>query len=112
MKKKILFSLVIIIGVFALVGCGSNMVGKYSIYTVSEGKTTFKEDQLKTLGVDYKLEVKSDKTAVMKLAGEEYKMKYNDKYFITKNDKTKYTFKDGKIIFAKDNMKMVFKKDN
>lgn len=112
MKKKILFSLVIIIGVFALVGCGTNMVGKYSIYEVSEGKTTFKADQLKTLGVDYKLEVKADKTAVMKLDGEKYTMKYNDKYFTTKNDKTKYTFKDGKIIFSKDNTKMIFKKEN
>lgn len=110
MKKKILFGLVILLSVFTLVGCGKSIAGKYELYTAKSGETKFTAKQIKSLGINYTLEVKSNNKATMKLGSEKMEMTYDDKYFKYKGEKTKYTYKDGKITFGDDSMEMTFKK--
>ena len=108
--KKILLCLVVFLGVFALVGCGKNIAGKYELYEAKSGETVFNADQIKSLGIKYTLDVKSNGKATMDLAGEKMNMTYDDKYFTYKGEKQKYTYKNGKITFAANGVEMTFKK--
>lgn len=102
--KKVLLVL-LLISIFILTSC-SSMSGKYEIIEIKDGNTTFKND------LNYSLIIKSNKTAILKM-DEEIKLKYNDKYFYSKDDNTdriNYTFENNKIILEIDDMKLVFKK--
>lgn len=110
--KKILLGLVVVCSIFVLAGCGVNkdMIGTYKGIEITEGKTTYNEALLDKLGVTVSLEVKSDGTAVLNLAGDKTKLKYDSKYFKDGNSKSKYTYKNGKITMTSDETRMVFRK--
>ena len=132
MKKKtifvILISLVLIAGLFSLTGCGNNdtnsevksqTTSKEGLYELSElksGDTKYTAKQWKDMTtMEYSLELKSDKTAIITMKykknmdGEDTKdleyYTYDDEYFYgTNNNGTterkkyfKYELKDGTL---------------
>lgn len=111
--KKILFLLVIICTIFIFTGCDKyNMIGNYKIVEVIEGETIIKGSELKDKKIDYTLKIKSDNTAVLTI-NESIKLKYNDKYFYSindKNDRILYSHKDNRITLDVDELKLVFEK--
>lgn len=117
MKKKVFLSLLVVVSLFFVVGCGkkdSNMAGKYTMVEMKEGSTSYNAELLKQLEIEYTLEVKDDKTAVMDVLGVKQNLTYDDKYFTAKDDgedsKISYTYKNGKITLKQDDMQMIFEK--
>lgn len=113
MKKRLLFLLVIICTIFIFTGCDkSTMTGNYKIVEVVENDTTIKGNELKDKKIDYTLKVKSDKTAILNI-NESMKLKYDDKYFYSindKNDKILYSYENNRITLNVDELKLVFEK--
>ena len=112
--KRLLLCFVVLCSVFLLAGCGSvnkDMVGTYKGIEMTEGDTTYDEKTLDTLGVSFTLEVKDDGTAILDLAGDKTKLKYDSKYFSDSESKSKYTFKDGVLTISSEDASMVFKKN-
>ena len=66
---------------FVLVGCGKNdIVGKYTLESMTMGGETLKAADLKELGGTATIEFKKDGTGVMDLFGEKQNFKYDKKY--------------------------------
>ncbi len=116
MKNKklvigIAIAAVVIIAVLAIVLTkGSSIVGKYNLESMTMGGETIKAAQLKELGGTATIEFKKDGTGVMNLFGDKTKFKYDKKYIIVDKEKSKYTYKDGKITMSEDGTKIVFTK--
>ena len=116
--KKVLLSLFIVACLFVVTGCGSkkssaNMAGTYKLVEMKEGETTISADLLKTVGIEYKLTVKDDKTATLDMGDTKQSLKYDDKYFYAADSeamKMSYTFKNGKITMKQDDSSMTFEK--
>ena len=125
MKKKIvifgLIALILVTGLFVLTGCGDNnsKEGLYELVEVKDKSATFTAKELKDLTtMEYSLELKSDKTAVMTLKYKENMdgqdmtdtdyYTYDDEFFYgTNNEGTtegkkyfKYELKDGKLYLS------------
>ena len=118
MKKKLLFLCVLLLSVFVVVGCDKSnnkkeIVGKYDIVEAIEGETTIKGGDLEKYGIKYTLTVKSNGTAFLVVDDDKETLKYDDKYFYTKenkSDKVPYTYSKGKLTLSEDGLSMIFKK--
>ena len=117
MKKRFLFLIVLISSIFIITGCiNKNMIGEYNIYEIRSSKKDVKgvsSKDVKKYKFNYYLKVNKDRTAILKVDGEETKLKYDDKNFYIvkdKSDKVSYTFDGKELILNIEEAKLVFRK--
>ena len=116
--KKVLSVLCVLVLVVMLTACGKKtMVGTYKLIEMEANGEKADAKMLETLGIKMELVVNDDKTAVLKMDGEQdEKLTYNDKEFIGKDEETgedmsiSYTLDGKKLTLSKDGEKMVFEK--
>ena len=117
MKKRLVLLLVLVSSIFVLTGCiNKNMFGEYNIYEIKSSEKGVKgvsSKEKKKYKFDYYLKVNEDKTALLKIDGEETKLKFDEKYFYIvndKSDKVSYTFDGKELTLNIEKAKLVFRK--
>ena len=91
----------------------SNISGMYNLIEMSQADKTYSEeeiDALKTLGLTVTLELKEDKTGVLKLYGEEMNLTYDRNNMTINEGSAPYTFDGSTIKMEQNGNKLVFKK--
>ena len=111
--KRILLGLFIIVCLIFITGCGKkvNITGKYKLVEIVDGNTTISSELLKATGYEYKLEVKKDKTAILKMGNNKQKLKYDKKYFYLSSGKAVYSYDKGTLILKDSKSSMTFEKE-
>ena len=98
-----------------LTACGNEKYGVYKLIELSDGVETYNSKLLKTLGIEYELELKDETSAVLKTDDETINLIYNDKEFIMQNinaveNKIPYEMNGNRITIMESGTKMVFEK--
>lgn len=109
--KKVLAVVLALVLVLSLTACGSkdSIVGTWKITAMTEdgkdalGSQGFTLAEIEAKGIYFGLEAKSDKTAVMKIAGEDSNLKWDDKAIYDDKDSSSYEVKDGVLTITGDN---------
>ena len=137
MKKKVVVFLLISIFILSITGCSlpkifNNKnskvetinkkkekikkeelpVGKFSLISMNTNYKKYNEeelDSLKKVGVEVTMEVKEDKTAILKLFNKTQDLKYDENYFYTSDDKISYIYSEGVLKISNDNQLLSFK---
>ena len=113
--KKILSVLCVLVVAFMLTACGSK-TGTYKLVSMESAEMKLTAEDLEKYGMTMELIIKDDKNAVLKAAGEEKQLTYDDKNFTGKNEETgedesiPYTLEGNTLTLTQDGEKMVFKK--
>ena len=113
MKRKIIFSLIVVCFCLLFTGCTSEnnttaMVGNYKLYAIKQGKKTYTKDILKKEKYTGSLIIKKDGTGTMTLRDKKYSITYDKEYFSFKdvdgpNSKKEYSYRDDKVNIKIDN---------
>lgn len=136
MKKRIISFLLIMIMVFSLSGCNTtkkiqsetnkknntvnkqekkkiekNIAGTYTLIEMKGESQSYTKEDLKTLkdnGLEVKLELKEDKTAVLDLFGTKQDLKYDSNYFYSGEEKITYSYDNGILKLVNNNQSLTF----
>lgn len=125
--KKLLIVLFLVTSIFIVTGCkknnntvknsnetkGINIAGKYELTSIdsSEEKYTSEDiENIKELGYEVSLELKTDKRGVLNIFGEVQNVTYDAKYIYTDDDKIPFTFKKNVLKMMSDKNTLIFKK--
>ena len=126
--KKFLIIVVLLASIFVMTGCkknnqvknnntnstkGINIAGKYELHSIDGSKEKYTSDDvnnIKELGYEVTLELKTDKTGVLDIFGEVQNVKYDGSFIYTDEDKIKYTIKKNVLKMYSDNNTLIFNK--
>lgn len=86
------------------------IVGNYEIIELKDKEVIYDKKTIESLEIEYSFEVKKDKTAIIKIDGEERNLTYDDNYFKNGKEKISYTYKDGKLVLFDEITSLTFKK--
>ena len=108
--KKVLALVLALVLVLSLTACGSkeSIVGSWKLTSMTEdGKDALANEaftlaEVEAKGIYFGIEAKSDKTAVMKFAGEETNFKWDDKTISDDDSSSNYEIKDGVLTLSGD----------
>ncbi len=115
--RKMFCILLMFVSLLILTACGSNMIGKYKLVEMADGEVTYDSKYLDSLGIEYWLEIKDEKNAIISAGSEKVDLTYDDKSFTGKDIKTgeitslSYTKDGNKIIIIEEKTKMTFEKN-
>lgn len=132
MKKRLFLVFILFISLFITTGCNTkkvnkvdnkakkevkeekiNLVGKYTLIEVNDGKTKYTKEDFKNLlnyDKEVTLELKEDKTGVIDIFGEKQELKYNNKTITINDEKITFTYLNDTITFEKSGTSLKFEK--
>lgn len=126
MQKRLLIIMFILL--FLICGCTNNsnsissskinkMQGTYLLYDINKKGKTYDKEKIESVKYDYAIIIDKDNQGQLILNKEVHFITYDSKYLISTNakkelEKTKYKFKDNKIIVYYNGTIYTFKKND